>query len=110
LLRECTVSEHICIAFLIPVRPVQVLALPELTTTADILALLTCSLQTRTAAETTLLVVKTAAAFAPVGQASSAKSDLPDFLTPQCKPAAKKPLGAVIVLFAICFHHLAKDW
>jgi hypothetical protein len=28
---------------------------------------------------------------------------LPDFFTPQCTPAAKKPFGAVIVLFAILF-------
>jgi hypothetical protein len=26
---------------------------------------------------------------------------LPNFLTPQCNPAAKKPFGAVIVLFVI---------
>jgi len=35
------VSEHILIAFLIPARPVQALALPELTTTADMSELLT---------------------------------------------------------------------
>jgi hypothetical protein len=52
-----------------------------------------------------LLVVKTAAAFAPVGQTSSAKSDLPDFLMPQYRPAAQKPFGAVIVLFAMPFTH-----
>jgi hypothetical protein len=92
---------HIVIAFSIPFRPVQVLALPELTTTAYILELPACFLQTCTAAETTLLVVKTAAEFAPVGQTSSPKSDLPDFLIPHCIAAAKKPLGAVIVLLAI---------
>jgi hypothetical protein len=88
-------------AFLIPARPVQAFALPELTTTAETLGLFTWFLQTVTAAETILLVVKTAAAFAPVGQTSSAKSGLPDFFTPQCSPAAKKPFGAVTELFVI---------
>jgi hypothetical protein len=100
---ERAVWLHIVIAFSIPFRPVQVLALPELTTTAYILELLTCSLLTWTAAETTLLVVKTAAAFAPAGHTSSAKSDLPDFLIPHCTPAAKNPSGAVIVLLTIVF-------
>jgi hypothetical protein len=77
------------------------LALPELTTTAETLALLTCFLQICTAADTTLLVVKTAAAFTPVGQTINPKSGLPDFFTPQCNPTAKKPFGAVTVLFTI---------
>ena len=84
-----------------PFSPVQALALPELTTTAEILVLVTCRLQTVTAAETILLVVKTAAALAPVGQTSNPRSFLPDFLMPQGTPAAKKPLGDVIVLFFI---------
>jgi hypothetical protein len=56
---------------------------------------------TVTAAETILLVVKTATVFAPLGQTSNPRSDLPDFLMPQCSPAAKKPFGEVIVLFFI---------
>ncbi|MBA7710314.1 hypothetical protein ES703_119254 [subsurface metagenome] len=95
------VLAHILIAFLIPTWPVQQLALPELTTTAEMFRLFICSLLTCTAADVILLVVKTAAAFAPAGQTSSAKSALPDFLIPQLTPAAKKPLGTVIVLFAI---------
>jgi hypothetical protein len=58
--------------------------------------LLTC-----TAAAVTLLVVKTAAARAPSGHTISPKSALPDFLTPQATPAAKKPFDPVTVLFAI---------
>jgi hypothetical protein len=95
------VLAHILIAFLVPAWPVQELALPELTTTAEMLGLFICSLLTCTAADVILLVVKSAAAFAPVGQTSSAKSALPDFLMPQCSPTAKKPFGDVIVLFAI---------
>jgi len=95
------VSAHILIALSIPSRPVQVFALPELTTTAEISLLLTCCLQTLTAAEKILLVVKTAAALAPVGQTSNPRSFLPDFLMPQRTPAAKKPFGDVIVLFFI---------
>jgi hypothetical protein len=66
-----------------------------------------CFLQICTAAETTLLVVKTAAAFTPPGQTISPKSGLPDFLTPQCNPAAKNPFGEVIVLFTIVFLKLS---
>ena len=65
-----------------------------------------------TAADPTLLVVKTAAAFTPVGQTISPKSGLPDFFTPQCIPAAKKPLGAVMVLFTIScspYHYHEND-
>jgi hypothetical protein len=47
------------------------------------------------------LVVKTAAAFAPVGQTISPKSSLPDFFIPQYSPAAKNPFGDVTVLFVI---------
>jgi hypothetical protein len=96
-------SLHIDIASFIPFWPVQALALPELTTTAQALALFTCCLHTVTDAETILLVVKTAAALAPVGHTISPKSRLPLFLTPPAAPAAKKPFGAVIVLFAITF-------
>jgi hypothetical protein len=74
---------HILIAFLTPALPVQAFALPELATTAEILALFTCCLLTITAADTILFVVKTAAAFAPEGQTSNAKSGLPDLLIPQ---------------------------
>jgi hypothetical protein len=94
------VSAHIFIALLIPTRPVQAFALPELTTTAEISALFMCFLLTITAADTILLVVKAAAAFASLGQTSIAKSVLPDFLIPQYSPAAKNPFGDVIVLFA----------
>ena len=90
-------------AFVRPWGPVQALALPELITTAYTLGLLTCFLQMVTGAATILFVVKTAAAVVPAGQASSAKSGLPDFFIPQCTPAAKKPFAAVIVLFAILF-------
>ena len=75
---------------LFPVRPQQ------------ILALFICPLLICTAADTILLVVNTAAAFAPAGQTISPKSGLPDFFIPQRTPAAKKPLGPVIVLFTIC--------
>jgi hypothetical protein len=61
-----------------------------------------CRLLTSTAAEVILLVVKTAAAFAPPGQTISPKSCLPDFFIPHFTPAARKSRGAVIVLFAIC--------
>jgi hypothetical protein len=54
-----------------------------------------------TAADTILLVVKTAAAFAPAGQTSSPKSGLPVFFIPHLTPVAKKPFGPVIVLFVI---------
>jgi hypothetical protein len=86
---------------LIPTWPLQQLALPELTTTADMLALFMCFLLTVTAADTILLVVKAAAAFAPAGQTSKPKSGLPDFFMPHLTPAAKNPFGAVIVLFVI---------
>jgi len=62
-----------------PCRPVQVFALLELTTTAETLVLFKCFLQICTAADTILFVVKTAAAFAPVGQTNIPKSGLPDF-------------------------------
>jgi hypothetical protein len=88
-------------AFVSPCAPVQALALPELITAAYTLGLLRCFLQIVTGVATILFVVKTAAAVAPAGQASSAKSGLADFFTPQCTPAAKKPFGAVILLFAI---------
>jgi len=94
---------HIVIAFLIPCSPVQALALPELITAAYILGLLTCLVLIVTGDATILLVVKTAAAVAPFGQTSNAKSGLPDFFIPQCTPAAKKPFAAVIVLFIIVF-------
>jgi sorbitol-specific phosphotransferase system component IIBC len=58
-------------------------------------------LLTSTAADTILLVVKTAAAFAPAGQTISAKSALPDFLIPQATPTAKNPCGLIIVSFLI---------
>jgi hypothetical protein len=96
-------SLHIDIESFIPFWPVHALALPELTTTAEILAVFRCCLHTVTDAETILLVVKTAAALAPAGQTISPKSSLPLFLTPPAAPAAKNPFGAVIVLFAISF-------
>jgi hypothetical protein len=95
------ISAHIFIAFLIPTWPLQQLALPELTTTAEISALFMCFLLTATAADVILFVVKAAAAFAPVGQTISPKSGLPDFFIPQYSPAAKNPFGPVIVLFVI---------
>jgi hypothetical protein len=95
------VSEHILIVLFIPCCPVQVLAFPELTTTAKIPRLATCFLHTLTAAETILLVVNTAAAFAPAGHTISPKSLLPDFLIPQLIPAARNPRGDVIVSFLI---------
>jgi hypothetical protein len=85
--------------------PVQAFALPELTTTADILAVVKCFLLVSTAADTTLLVVKTAAAFAPAGQTIKPKSFFLDFLMPQAIPAARNPLGDVIVLFFIAFEY-----
>jgi hypothetical protein len=63
-----------------------------------------CFLLTSTAAETILFVVNAAAAVAPVGQTISPKSGLPDCFIPQLTPVAKKPFGAVIVLFAIIPH------
>lgn len=60
-----------------------------------------CRLLISTAAEVILLVVKTAAAFAPVGQTISPKSSPPDFLMSHLIPAAKNPRGPVIVLFVI---------
>jgi hypothetical protein len=63
--------------------------------------LLICFLLTCTAAEVILLVVKTAAALAPVGQTSSPRSGLPDCFILQCTPAARKPFGVVIVLFLL---------
>lgn len=92
---------HIATAFLRPAGPVQALALPELITTAYTLGLLRCFLQMVIGAATILFVVKTAAAVAPFGHAKSARSNFPDFLIPQCTPAAQKPFAAVIVLFAI---------
>jgi predicted membrane protein len=64
-------------------------------------ALLICRLLISTAAEVILLVVKTAAAFAPLGQMSNPKSALPDFFIPHFTPAARNPRGAVMLLFAI---------
>jgi hypothetical protein len=58
-------------------------------------------LQIWTAAEVILFVVKTAAAFAPVGQTIRPKSRLPDFFIPQCTAEAKNPFGDVTVLFVI---------
>jgi hypothetical protein len=95
------VFEHILIALFIPCCPVQVFALPELTTTAETFALTRCLLQTVTAAESILLVVNTAAAFAPAGHTISPKSLLPDFFMPQLIPAARNPRGDVIVSFVI---------
>jgi hypothetical protein len=47
------------------------------------------------------LVVNIAAARAPFGQYTRARSGLPDFFTPQCSPVAKNPFGAVIVSLVI---------
>jgi hypothetical protein len=80
---------------------VQAFALPELATTAKILALFTCCLLTITAADTILFVVKTAATFAPEGETINAKSGLPELLIPQQTPAARKPFGDVMVVFFI---------
>ena len=88
-------------AFLWPALPVQALELPELTTTARMSLLFMCCFETATGAPKTLFVVKTAAAFAPAGQFSRARSNLPEAFIPQARPAAEKPFGAVIVLFAI---------
>jgi hypothetical protein len=96
-----TVSTHIAIAFLMPRFPVQVLAQPELTTTAKIFGLFMCFLLTSTAADTILFVVNAAAAVAPLGHTISPKSGLPDSFIPQLTPPAKNPFGAVIVSFAI---------
>ena len=49
--------------------------------------------------------VKTAAAFAPVGQTISPKSSPPDFFIPHFTPAAKNPFADVILLFAIVIAH-----
>jgi hypothetical protein len=82
-----------------------VLARPELTTTAKIFGLFICFLLTSTAADTILFVVNAAAAVALVGQTISPKSILPDSFIPQLTPAARKPRGAVIALFAIYALH-----
>jgi len=44
-------------------------------------------------------VVNIAAAVAPVGHTKSPKSGFPDTFTPDAKPAAQNPCGAVTELF-----------
>jgi hypothetical protein len=76
---------------------VQAFAQPLLLTTARARPWLAarCAFETSTGAACAWLVVKTAAADAVVSLTTSARSCLPFALMPQCRPAARKPRGAV---------------
>src|SRR5579884_327117 len=94
-------------AAIIPARPVQALALPELAMMA--LArprfFFKCSRQRSTGAAAARFVVKTPAALAPgASHTISARSSAPAvFLIPAAAAAARKPFG-VAILPSMAFH------
>ena len=92
--RASAARAAMALAFCTP-SALQVLALPELQTTAWAVPSLRCSLVTAMGAPNTLFWVYMAAAVQGVSQAIMARSFLSLFLrTPQCSPPATKPLGA----------------
>ncbi len=102
---DCSVKAAISSASFIPCAPVQALALPELTTMAWALPLLTCFRQSFTGAAQTWLVVNIPATVAGASDTINARSSLaplseplpvPSRLMSQNTPAARNPCGATI--------------
>ena len=85
------VSSAISRASASPCAPVQAFALPELTTVARAVPPRTTVRLSVTGAATTVFCVNMPATLAGVSDTISARSGLPDSLSPQAMPDARKP-------------------